>query len=82
MGLQRAPAADTDRGGTLQNQTISSQNGVFSATQTYTHDGVNRLQTAQETTAAQSNWQQTYVYDLLGNTTFQYDSGRLPLQRK
>ncbi len=44
--------------GTLGSQTIARPNG-FSATRSYTYDGVNRLKTAAEG----SNWNPTYVYD-------------------
>ena len=47
--------------GTLQSQTITRPG--LSASQSYTYDGVNRLKTATEN----SNWNQTYVYDVFGN---------------
>src|SRR5258708_6126054 len=50
--------------GNLQQQTIAANGTVWSVTQNFSYDALNRLKTAQEET---SNWQQTYVFDPYGN---------------
>lgn len=61
--------------GTLRQQKISfsavAGGAEFSATQTYTYDALNRLETSAETpTGMQTfNWQQNFAYDRYGNRT-------------
>ncbi|HET8670480.1 MAG TPA: RHS repeat-associated core domain-containing protein, partial [Candidatus Saccharimonadales bacterium] len=59
----------TDNNGNVQSQTITvptvgNVNG-FAATQTYTYDSLNRLETAQENNG--TSWRQNFDYDRFGN---------------
>jgi hypothetical protein len=57
--------------GTLYSQTVARPG--LNATQTYTYDGVNRLKTAAEG----ATWNQTYVYDKVGNRAITGNSSML-----
>jgi RHS repeat-associated protein len=65
-----------DNNGNVRNQTISVP-GLNTLTQTYTYDGVNRLQVAKETGGA-SPWQQYFGYDRYGNRRFIPEGTSLP----
>jgi RHS repeat-associated protein len=54
--------SDATNNGNPATQTVSRNNGGFSAVETYTYDPLNRLRTAGST-----GWSQTYVYDRFGN---------------
>ena len=58
-----AATCTTGNNGTLRSQTIASP--AFSATQTYTYDGINRLQTAAE--AGTGAWTEGYKQSNVGN---------------
>jgi YD repeat-containing protein len=56
--------------------TVGSDTG-FTATQTYTYDSLNRLQSANETVPGVTppTWKQTFSYDRYGNRSFNTTSG-------
>jgi RHS repeat-associated protein len=49
--------------------TVGSYSG-FAATQTYTYDSLNRLDSAAETVSSSQTWKQTFTYDRYGNRRF------------
>jgi RHS repeat-associated protein len=66
-------ANSNDNNGSLRQQKIvvpnvGAYNG-FTATQGYTYDSLNRLQSATENISGQT-WKQTFIYDQYGNRTF------------
>lgn len=68
-----------DNNGLLREQkitvpTVGSNNG-FTATQTYTYDSLNRLQSATEMISTTQTWKQTFSYDRYGNRRFDTSSG-------
>jgi RHS repeat-associated protein len=56
-----------DNNGNVRSQTISAPGLGQSLVQTYSYDGVNRIQQATESQGAGQTWQQTYDYDPFGN---------------
>ncbi|MET0752025.1 MAG: RHS repeat-associated core domain-containing protein [Pyrinomonadaceae bacterium] len=63
-----------DNNGSMLSQKITVPNTAgnsdgFTATQTYTYDSLNRLQSAAETVSSQT-WKQTFTYDRYGNRRF------------
>lgn len=59
----------TKNNGNVQSQTITVPGMTSPFVQTYTYDELNRLQSAEETVNATSNWKQVYTYDRFGNRT-------------
>ena len=59
----------TKNNGNLRSQSITVPGVTTPFVQAYTYDALNRLQTAEETTDATSNWKQVYAYDQYGNRT-------------
>ena len=57
--------------------TVGSTPG-FVATQNYTYDALNRLQSAEETTPGQAGWKQTFTYDRYGNRQFDMGNTTIP----
>jgi hypothetical protein len=59
--------------GSMREQKISvpavGGNAAFTATQSYTYDSLNRLQSATEIVTSQT-WKQTFLYDRYGNRRF------------
>ena len=55
----------TDNNGNLK--TVTYNGGGASYTQTFSYDALNRLSSAQETSAPYTNWTQNYLYDRYGN---------------
>lgn len=55
--------------------TVGSNMG-FTATQTYTYDLLNRIQSATETISGTQTWKQTFAYDRYGNRTFDTTANR------
>jgi RHS repeat-associated protein len=60
----------TNNNGNVLSQTISAPGLPAALTQTYTYDGVNRLETITETGGA-TNWNRAYYYDRYGNRAAQ-----------
>ncbi len=48
----------------------NAQSAGFTATQTYFYDSLDRVKSAQETTASGLAWKQTFVYDRFGNRNY------------
>ncbi len=68
--------------GNLKSQTITvpasgAQPGL-AATQTYTYDALNRLESAREVVGTGETWKQTYAYDRYGNRAFNVSQTTLP----
>ena len=65
--------ADRNNGG-MRKQTITvptvGSNQTFTATQTYTYDSLNRIQSATETIGGTQTWKQTFSIDRYGNRRF------------
>jgi YD repeat-containing protein len=55
----------TQNNGNVLTQTITAPS--FTATQSYSYDALNRLQSAQETNSASQSWTQGFSYDRYGN---------------
>lgn len=49
--------------------TVGIESG-FTATQSYTYDSLNRLESANETISSNETWKQTFVFDRYGNRNF------------
>jgi RHS repeat-associated protein len=64
----------TQNNGNVLSQQITvpaiGTNPAFVATQTYSYDSLNRLESATETIPSQTGWKQTFKYDRYGNRTF------------
>ncbi len=63
-----------DNNGSLREQkitvpTVGNYTG-FTATQTYSYDAINRLQSAEEKISGSTTWKQTFDYDRYGNRSF------------
>ncbi|MFN0140934.1 MAG: RHS repeat domain-containing protein, partial [Pyrinomonadaceae bacterium] len=78
----------TQNNGNVLSQTITVPGtGGFSAIQNYTHDALNRLQSAHEMPSSWSNctsdptkcWKQTFTYDRYGNRRFDEANTTMPL---
>jgi RHS repeat-associated protein len=68
-----------DNNGSMKSQkitvpTVGSYTG-FTATQTYTYDGLNRLYDATEQISSATSWKQTFDYDRYGNRKFNTTGG-------
>jgi RHS repeat-associated protein len=69
-GVATGGALDaTKNNGNTQSQTVTVPGVTTPYAQTYTYDAMNRLQSAEETVGATSNWKQVYSYDRYGNRT-------------
>ncbi len=64
----------TNNNGSLRKQTITvttvGGTSGFTATQTYTYDDLNRIQSATETIGETETWKQTFLIDRYGNRRF------------
>jgi RHS repeat-associated protein len=65
---------NTLNNGAVRSQTIqvptAGANQGFTASQNYTYDNLNRLQSATETIGGNVSWKQTFTYDRFGNRRF------------
>lgn len=65
---------NTDNNGSMLEQKITvpaaSGSSGFTATQTYTYDSLNRLQSAEEKVSTDTTWKQTFSFDRYGNRRF------------
>ena len=70
------PGSGTDdkNNGSMREQKITvpavGSNSAFTATQAYTYDDLNRLESATETISSTQKWKQTFQYDRFGNRRF------------
>ena len=74
LKLEYNYGTSTQNNGSLLEQKITvptvGGSAGFSATQTYTYDSLNRLQSSAETISGSQTWKQTFTFDRYGNRRF------------